>query len=145
MSKVFAIPVAAAALIVAVGAAQNPGAVTINVRNAPANDGHRMYASYCAPCHGLDGRGNGPVAASLRQPPSDLTVLTKNNNGKFPALRVASAMRFGAGAPAAHGSPEMPVWGPVFVQMNHGVLSPREEEDMRVANLTRYLEAIQAR
>ncbi len=34
--------------------------------------GHRLYRAHCAVCHGLDGRGDGPAAASLVPTPADL-------------------------------------------------------------------------
>jgi hypothetical protein len=42
----------------------------------------------CASCHGVDGKGNGPVAKTLKQPPADLTKLSENNKGVFPISRV---------------------------------------------------------
>jgi mono/diheme cytochrome c family protein len=41
------------------------------------------YEIGCAPCHGVDGKGSGPVAAGLTATPADLTVLAKKNNGVF--------------------------------------------------------------
>ncbi len=35
--------------------------------------GKKSYDQYCASCHGQDGRGTGPLAASLAHPPADLT------------------------------------------------------------------------
>jgi len=32
--------------------------------------GSQMYKEYCAACHGSDGKGRGPVAASLRKTPA---------------------------------------------------------------------------
>jgi mono/diheme cytochrome c family protein len=136
----------AAALLFALSAApQSTNTVNIDVPRTLANDGRQMYVSYCASCHGLSGRGNGPAAGVLRVPPSDLTVLSKSNQGKFPGYRVASVLRFGPESPKAHGLREMPVWGSVFAGMNHTVMNSREEEDLRVTNLSRYLEGIQAK
>lgn len=103
-----------------------------------AASGSEMFNSYCAPCHGKDGKGNGPAATSLRNPPANLTQLAKKNNGKFPADHVASVLRNGVSG--AHGSSDMPVWGPLF-----STVSGRDDSitQMRIANLTRYLEAIQ--
>jgi mono/diheme cytochrome c family protein len=36
--------------------------------------GERVYARYCATCHGPDGRGNGPAAPSLIPRPRDFTL-----------------------------------------------------------------------
>lgn len=46
------------------------------------------YESSCASCHGLLGKGDGPLARALVSQPSDLTTLTKRNGGVFPAQRV---------------------------------------------------------
>ena len=67
-----------------------------------------MFQTWCAPCHGTDGKGGGPAAASLKHPPSDLTQISQKNAGKFPASRVHDYID-GTAAAAAHGSREMPV------------------------------------
>jgi len=36
--------------------------------------GKKLYGAQCAACHGENGRGNGPAAASINPPPSDLTL-----------------------------------------------------------------------
>jgi mono/diheme cytochrome c family protein len=36
-------------------------------------NGHKLYAKQCLICHGEDGQGKGPIAASLGHPPADLT------------------------------------------------------------------------
>ena len=129
----------AAAFFTAAGNAQSNANVTLNVNQTPANNGRIMFNSYCAPCHGINGRGNGPVAASLKVPPADLTLLSSNNHGQFPGMHIAAILRLGANVPA-HGSAEMPVWGPIF-----GSMSPNQTaiESLRISNLVRYLKTIQ--
>jgi len=105
------------------------------------SSGQEMYKTYCASCHGTDGKGNGPAAAALKMPPADLTQLAKTNGGKFPDLKVASTIR-GEGNIQAHGTPEMPVWGQLFWGMSHG---HEGEVQQRVANLTKYIETMQAK
>jgi mono/diheme cytochrome c family protein len=75
--------------------------------------GEQTYKQYCAACHGKDGKGHGPLAVVLKTPPSDLTALAKRHDGKFPYDYVANVLEFGPGFPA-HGSSEMPTWGPLF-------------------------------
>ena len=75
--------------------------------------GKREFQSSCASCHGTDGRGKGPVSEQLRVPPSDLTMLTKNNNGVFPTNAVYESM-CGLRTIPAHGTREMPIWGERF-------------------------------
>jgi mono/diheme cytochrome c family protein len=101
-----------------------------------------MYTSYCAVCHGTDGKGGGPAASALKTPPADLTMLSKNNGGKYPALKVTSTIRGGPSNLPAHGSKEMPVWGPLFWGMSNG---HEAEVQQRVTNLTHYIETLQAK
>ncbi len=125
-------------------AAQEQPAKTIQqvpVKPTSAASGKEMYNSYCAVCHGTDGKGHGPAADALKTPPSDLTVLSKNNGGKYPALKVSSAIRGDANVPA-HGNKEMPVWGRVFQSISGGHES---EVVQRIANLNRYIESLQAK
>ena len=97
-----------------------------------------LYRRYCAVCHGKDGKGGGPAAAALKATPTDLTQLAKNNGGKFPVGNVRQLLGGGSSTPA-HGSTEMPIWGPVFRAM-----SPDQNiAKLRVDNLVRYLESIQ--
>jgi len=106
-----------------------------------AASGSEMYKSYCAVCHGKDGKGDGPAAAALKSAPPDLTTLAKRNNGKYPAPRVGSILR-GKETIVAHGDQEMPIWGPVFHSMSGGHAG---EVDLRITNLNKYLESLQAK
>src|SRR5580700_3376699 len=77
--------------------------------------GPEMYKTWCASCHGVDGKGNGAAASALKKTPTDLTLLAKRNGGKFPAERIRAYVE-GADPKStdAHGSRDMPVWGTVF-------------------------------
>jgi len=101
--------------------------------------GKQLYRNHCASCHGLDGKGSGPVSHSLRKPPPDLTSLSKRHGGKFPGDYVTEVLRFGLNY-SSHGSSEMPVWGPIFQDEEHynegGVRQ-------RIRNLCEYLESLQ--
>jgi len=112
----------------------------VPVQPTPADSGKEMFSAYCASCHGLDGKGNGPAAAALKAEPADLTQLAKKNGGKFPALAVISAIK--DGTPSAHGSKDMPVWGPILqsVSPNGGTLV-----ELRLTNLTDYVASLQAK
>lgn len=105
---------------------------------SPAS-GHEMFMNYCAPCHGKDAKGNGPAAAALKQAPANLTALAKENGGKFPDMKVSAVLR-GEAKVAAHGTQEMPVWGPVFWHMSGG--HPAEVQQ-RITNVSRYLKSLQ--
>ncbi len=73
--------------------------------------GKREYRSSCAACHGPDAKGDGPVRKNLKTPPTDLTVLAKNNNGVFPFDRVYEIIDGRNSTISSHGTREMPVWG----------------------------------
>lgn len=71
--------------------------------------GKQEFADNCASCHGMDGKGNGPLGELLRKSPPDLTQLAKKNQGVLPINRLYAVVD-GAGVPS-HGSRDMPVWG----------------------------------
>lgn len=118
--------------------AQKPQIRQVPVSRADPTSGAEMFRAYCAPCHGLDGRGNGPAAAALKKPPTDLTELALRNNGKYPELKVFNAI-VGDTNITAHGSKEMPVWGEVLRSLSRDEAMAK----MRISNLTRYVETLQ--
>jgi mono/diheme cytochrome c family protein len=131
-----------AALAVGISYADQPTQkIIIPVTKTPATSGKQMYANYCAPCHGVDGKGQGPVAPALKTPPPDLTVLSKFNHGKYPDAHIVEVLRNGADIPS-HGSADMPVWGPILGKMNQ---TNPQDKMLRISNLSRYLESIQAK
>ena len=68
------------------------------------------FMNSCAQCHGVDGKGDGPVTPHLLSPPPDLTVLSQMNGGVFPIADVYSIID-GTADVAVHGGRDMPVWG----------------------------------
>ncbi len=102
-------------------------------------DGAKVFQNYCASCHGLDGRGRGPVSSALRDEVPDLTTLSRRNGGKFPAERVKETIAGAGKSIPAHGSKEMPIWGPTF----HEIEFDQDLGNVRLENVTRYLESIQ--
>jgi len=99
--------------------------------------GSATFKAYCAQCHGVSARGDGPAAKALKVPPPDLTQIAKRHRGTFPALEVKNAIT-GDYEVAAHGSRDMPMWGPVFRSVENPPVT-----ELRVANLVKYLEQIQ--
>lgn len=114
----------------------------VPVQHTSPASGKQMYDSYCAVCHGVDGRGNGPAAVALKQAPTNLVTLAKQNGGKFPDAHVATVLQFGTET-AAHGSKDMPVWGPALRSLEAGNPTPDMAEHQRIANLTKYLKSMQ--
>jgi mono/diheme cytochrome c family protein len=116
--------------------------------------GELEFRNSCAQCHGLSGKGDGPVASSLTTSPSDLTTLQKDNGGIFPVNRVYSLID-GRAAVGAHGTREMPIWGArysggmseeVDPEGTEGPFSQMEIEmfvRMRILSLIEYISTLQ--
>jgi mono/diheme cytochrome c family protein len=127
-------------------AAAAPQAAKPEIKHVPAaytdpSSGKDMYAEYCASCHGMDGRGDGPAAPALKIPATNLTALAAKNGGTFPAAHIAALIQGDAMTPA-HGSKDMPVWGPIFRSMGG---HSQAQVQLRIRNLTNYLESIQVK
>jgi len=106
------------------------------ITHSQPESGQKMFKDYCAACHGAGGKGDGPAVAALKAPPQDLTTMAKRNNGKFPADHFAATLRFGTEA-RAHGTTDMPIWGPLFHAQN------KDLTELRISNLTTYVESLQ--
>jgi len=102
------------------------------------NIGELEYSSFCATCHGSDGKGKGPKANQLSAIPTNLTLLSKENGGSFPETAVYNIID-GRRVGDFHGQ-EMPIWGERFkeIEGNEDVV------DERISNLIEYLKSIQA-
>jgi mono/diheme cytochrome c family protein len=143
-TALFVGPLAALLLITgsgSVGAAQTaapktPGLVVASMV------GRDLFEFYCSSCHGRDGKGGGHAASALKVPPPDLTILAQRNHGTFPTDKVAAFIK-GEGrlSSPAHGSWEMPVWGPIF----KGLDNRDAVNAARIENLVKYIASIQAK
>jgi len=103
-------------------------------------DGASVFRNYCAACHGPGGRGNGPVSKPLKGKVPDLTKLSRRNGGVFPATQVRTTIMSGSDdlLPAL-GSKQMPIWGPIF----HDIEFDQDLGNVRLDNVTKYLESMQ--
>jgi mono/diheme cytochrome c family protein len=126
-------------VVFAAGGERTPRANTVQREMPDVAAGKRTYVEYCASCHGEDGRGMGPAASALKTSPSDLTTLTRRHDGKFPDDYVSEIARFGKPI-QAHGSTDMPVWGPIFsARDNFNEMAVRR----RIKDLCAYLASLQ--
>jgi mono/diheme cytochrome c family protein len=141
LKRLYIMALAASFVFAVAYASPNNGRIVIPVNRTNPTDGKTMYQSYCAPCHGVDGRGSGPAAIAMKTQPVDLTQLARMNHGKYPESHVASVLQFGTSV-AAHGSAAMPIWGHLFDR-----IEPAQSQDtaLRVGNLTRFLETMQVK
>ena len=120
------------------------GSVTIGVPSVALaatgiEDAKRDYEVACASCHGLTGKGDGPLKDELKNRVPDLTVLARNNNGVFPFDQVVRAID-GRQQIKAHGPRDMPVWGNSFRLRDAGPTA-----SSRIKALTEYLNRLQDR
>lgn len=99
--------------------------------------GEESFVLNCAVCHGMDGRGKGPLADALKSAPADLTQIAANHGGEFPSAKIADVVRNGV-AVLGHGTADMPAWGLYF-----GSKGNPEVARSRIADLVGYLERIQ--
>ena len=122
-------------------------AVVLTAALAPAQEpkpqvsGGAVYKTYCAVCHGPDGKGDGPLASSLRMRPPDLTILARKNAGTFPKDQVMRIVDGRKGV-KGHGGPDMPVWGDAFRNSKDGFSDEQVKE--KIAAVVDYVESIQA-
>lgn len=116
------------------------GQAQVGQNDPYAAKGRRLFSQYCVSCHGNDGKGHGPVEASLKVPPADLTAIQKQGE-KFPFIKVMIAIdgEKTDRAIVAHGTSSMPVWGVVFRRKGGDL-----EKQSSVYALTKYIESIQA-
>lgn len=118
-----------------VGLAQTAGQPNLKrepAKNTSSTDGPAMFQAYCSPCHGKGGKGDGPAAPALKTKPADLTQAAKRRGGTFSAKDFEEKIN----GFAAHGSSEMPVWGPIFRDLSGN-------DKLRVYNLKQFIDSIQ--
>jgi mono/diheme cytochrome c family protein len=109
---------------------------SVHIAYTEPTSGAQMYKNYCAACHGMEGKGDGPAARFLKAPPADLRTMAQRNNGKYPADYVAATLRSGTDS-RAHGTSDMPIWGPVFRSRD------KRGTQLRIHNLTEFVESLQ--
>ena len=110
----------------------DPGNLTHSLNGAD------IYRAHCASCHGLQGKGDGPVASALTTKMPDLSTISQRSAGVFPVARVRKIIS-GDEVSLGHGTREMPIWGPIF----HQVQQDRDYGEVRLQNITNYLKSIQ--
>ena len=100
-------------------------------------NGRDLFIGHCAICHGLDGRGQGPLAEALKIIPADLTQIAVKHEGTFPDAKVADVIRNG-GAVLGHGSTAMLPWGLYFSERHKPAVGKA-----RIKALVEYLKSLQ--
>jgi len=109
---------------------------------AESDQGRSYFLRYCGACHGIEGKGDGPVSRSLKVKPADLTQLQNRNNGAFPVEKVTASIE-GKSRISAHGESQMPVWGEIFEKQASGQKDPAGASAAKVKVIVDYLSTIQ--
>lgn len=124
----------------AVGQSPVPAVKVVPYAAIQSVEGRDNFVAYCAVCHGMDGKGDGPAAPAMKAPVPDLTTLAMRHNGKFDSVAVEYIVK-GTGklVTPAHGSSEMPIWGRVFAPL----AADQPVATIRIRNLVQYMETIQ--
>lgn len=126
--------------------AQQPQTEKPTVKTATAQpnasvEGRDNFLEYCAVCHGLFAKGDGPAAPAMKAKVPDLTILAEKSGGKLNKLAMQDTILGTKKQTPAHGSTDMPIWGPVFRSMN----ADPNIAKLRVQNLVDYIESIQVK
>ncbi len=117
---------------------KDPALKVVPVSYSQPESGKQMYRDYCAACHGMNGKGNGPAVQFLKTPPPDLTTIGNRYTGKTVASKVAAVLRSGT-ASRVHGTVAMPLWESLFSSLHGG----DQVGALRIRNLSEYVESIQ--
>jgi mono/diheme cytochrome c family protein len=107
-----------------------------------AMSGEDLYGRFCASCHGVSGRGDGPVAASLRAEVPDLTLVAHRANGVYPRERIARIID-GRYIIGAHGTRIMPVWGEDLARLEIGNPDAERSSQTLIGRLADYVGSLQ--
>lgn len=109
--------------------------------------GEREFMNSCASCHGVDGKGAGPVASALSiNIPKPLTGLSAENDGEFPMQKVIQIIDGRSGIRGHGTGAGMPIWGAVYkapLAGDIGVYASEIAVRGRILSLALYLESIQ--
>ena len=136
LKRIFASTVIAVGLVVLALSLSSP-LPSVGAQGKDKNErGRKLFTQYCASCHGVDGKGNGPAAPSLKNKLMDLTMLQKRD-GKFDQVHIQNIIS-GEKEVLGHGSKEMPVWGTYF-----RAKSDTQVSTLNVYALAGYLKSIQ--
>lgn len=131
------------AYLLAVLLAANPASAQ-DIEPGDAREGAELFATYCAACHGLEGRGDGRMAPILTVLPPDLTGLKARNGGVFPVA--ASVFQIDGRDPLlAHGA-DMPLFGEFFQGFDVALRTETGQPVMTskpIADVVAYLNEIQ--
>lgn len=107
-----------------------------------AMSGADLYRRFCASCHGVEGRGDGPVATTLRVEVPDLTLTASRARGSDPRDRIVRIID-GRYIIGAHGTRIMPVWGEDLSRLELGNPDAERSAQVIIGRLADYVTSLQ--
>ena len=112
----------------------------VPITRLPVDAGKEMYSSYCASCHGEDGKGYGPAAPALSKPVPDLTQLASQNRGQYPKYKVLTALSKHSESHYIGTRSEMPDWHTAFVSLDR---SCPFRAQVRAISISKHIQTLQ--
>jgi mono/diheme cytochrome c family protein len=104
--------------------------------------GEQLYRRFCASCHGVQGRGDGPVAASFKVEVPDLTQTASRMHGTDVRDRIVRIID-GRYIIGAHGTRIMPVWGEDLARLEIGNPEAERASQLMITRLADYVTGLQ--
>jgi len=104
--------------------------------------GQDLYRRFCASCHGIEGRGDGPVAASLRVEVPDLTLTARRAHSSDARDRIVRVID-GRSVIGAHGTRLMPIWGEDLARLEIGNPDAERSAQIIIGRLADYVSSLQ--
>lgn len=104
--------------------------------------GEELFERFCASCHGVGARGNGPVAGSLNVSVPDLTAI-RVRYGEFREGMIRDVIDGRGIDMRAHGTRTMPVWGREFWVEQGADVNAQKSARAAIDKLVDYLRSLQ--
>ncbi|MCU0907623.1 MAG: cytochrome c [Rhodobacteraceae bacterium] len=107
----------------------------------PIDAGRALFVENCAACHGMGGRGDGPLADGMRPRPADLTQIAARNAGLWDMAAVMSRIdgyrQEGGAMPEFGALMEGPT---VMVDTGDGIETPAPQPLFELADFLRRIQ-----
>ncbi len=94
------------------------GLKTVVAEPPPAFEGRALYVSYCQLCHGVSGKGDGPLAKAMKIEPADLTTTVRSRSDTILMKIITGEGRQTITGRDRHNllSDAMPEWKDIFTE-----------------------------
>lgn len=118
------------------------GGGLVQAEDVRVSEGQELFMRYCASCHGMNAKGDGPASEAMVPPPTNLTTLAQRWGKPLTKSSLAEFID-GRRDVRAHGTSEMPVWGTRLTDPVPPSTAGGEPAAENIALLLDYLETLQ--